>query len=278
MEMYNYSCAKCGYAYLEIHHKDRNPANNSLDNLVPLCKECHYYEHLGMKWPDVRLRLLEKLPSYDEKLKERVRWKLEYELDKEINELVSKIVNEIINRIHIPGSQLAMLNDEIEKIVMKEISKTVKDVSEELDIMASRLVNEISRPSKVKSIRVRIECDVFYDDNTNTKKEITETFDFQEVFQTENESVRGRKVRSLIRGILKEMLEDLREVLKMEDLMKEGIKIAITEEEIKRIIRWELKSEIRSRIRREAHERIENLLNEIEKELQEERERIVSNQ
>ena len=64
--MHNYACAKC--AYLEIHHKDRDPVNNSLDNLIPLCKECHYYEHLGMKWAEARLRLSEELPSYDGKL------------------------------------------------------------------------------------------------------------------------------------------------------------------------------------------------------------------
>jgi len=30
--------------YLTIHHKDRNPANNSASNLIVLCPECHFRE------------------------------------------------------------------------------------------------------------------------------------------------------------------------------------------------------------------------------------------
>ncbi len=30
---------------LVVHHKDRNPSNNRLDNLEVLCPNCHYREH-----------------------------------------------------------------------------------------------------------------------------------------------------------------------------------------------------------------------------------------
>lgn len=34
---------------LHLHHKDRNPFNNSLDNLVFLCEKAHDAEHAGNK-------------------------------------------------------------------------------------------------------------------------------------------------------------------------------------------------------------------------------------
>lgn len=42
-------CERCGYckvpAILEVHHKDRNRANNHVDNLLVLCPNCHHEEH-----------------------------------------------------------------------------------------------------------------------------------------------------------------------------------------------------------------------------------------
>lgn len=45
-------CEKCGLtewlnepAPLELHHKDNNHYNNSLDNLIILCSNCHSIEH-----------------------------------------------------------------------------------------------------------------------------------------------------------------------------------------------------------------------------------------
>jgi len=48
------SCERCGYKkteILQIHHKDRNKNNNSLDNLEIICPNCHYEEHyLEKSW------------------------------------------------------------------------------------------------------------------------------------------------------------------------------------------------------------------------------------
>ena len=47
----NFNCQKCGRSKenisgsLEVHHKDRNSFNNSLGNLVTLCKSCHREKH-----------------------------------------------------------------------------------------------------------------------------------------------------------------------------------------------------------------------------------------
>lgn len=43
-------CNRCGYKeytkVLEVHHKDHDRANNSLNNLEVLCPTCHTVEHL----------------------------------------------------------------------------------------------------------------------------------------------------------------------------------------------------------------------------------------
>lgn len=45
---YGKICNRCGYdnvLALEVHHKDRNRENNSVDNLEVLCCNCHAIEH-----------------------------------------------------------------------------------------------------------------------------------------------------------------------------------------------------------------------------------------
>jgi len=34
---------------LEVHHKDRNPANCARDNLIALCRRCHRAEHRRLR-------------------------------------------------------------------------------------------------------------------------------------------------------------------------------------------------------------------------------------
>lgn len=47
------SCQSCGYdkvpGILEVHHIDRNRSNNSPNNLVCLCPNCHNEEHYAHK-------------------------------------------------------------------------------------------------------------------------------------------------------------------------------------------------------------------------------------
>ena len=45
-------CERCDYSkkeILQVHHKDRNRANNDLKNLELICPNCHYEEHLFKK-------------------------------------------------------------------------------------------------------------------------------------------------------------------------------------------------------------------------------------
>jgi hypothetical protein len=41
-----YECRQCGLdENLDVHHRDMNPENNKLDNLVTLCRSCHFKVH-----------------------------------------------------------------------------------------------------------------------------------------------------------------------------------------------------------------------------------------
>ena len=45
-EIYDRKCGRCGSEeYLHVHHIDRNPENNDLENLELLDIWCHYLEH-----------------------------------------------------------------------------------------------------------------------------------------------------------------------------------------------------------------------------------------
>lgn len=49
LEIREQKCQRCEYnkiEILQIHHKDRNPQNNDLDNLELICPNCHYEDHL----------------------------------------------------------------------------------------------------------------------------------------------------------------------------------------------------------------------------------------
>lgn len=47
-----YRCPDCGrreshpdVEWLEVHHRDRDPFNGALSNLVALCRHCHHIRH-----------------------------------------------------------------------------------------------------------------------------------------------------------------------------------------------------------------------------------------
>ena len=44
------SCADCGKSHnVDRHHIDENPLNNSLENLVDLCRSCHLKRHKPLR-------------------------------------------------------------------------------------------------------------------------------------------------------------------------------------------------------------------------------------
>lgn len=54
LKMRGMVCERCGYnkfEILQVHHKDRNESNNSLDNLELICPNCHFERHyLEKSW------------------------------------------------------------------------------------------------------------------------------------------------------------------------------------------------------------------------------------
>jgi 5-methylcytosine-specific restriction endonuclease McrA len=53
----NHRCDNCGnwfvdrdFMSLEVHHIDRDPHNDTIENLVVLCKKCHRVRHTRKEW------------------------------------------------------------------------------------------------------------------------------------------------------------------------------------------------------------------------------------
>lgn len=44
---YGYKCANCNIktSNIEVHHKNKNIDDNNINNLIPLCKQCHILIH-----------------------------------------------------------------------------------------------------------------------------------------------------------------------------------------------------------------------------------------
>ncbi len=42
---FNHRCAICGADRPQIHHIDEDPSNNTLDNLLPICPNCHLTDY-----------------------------------------------------------------------------------------------------------------------------------------------------------------------------------------------------------------------------------------
>ena len=48
IDEYGEECVECGSTEsIDVHHKDGDRTNNSLENLIPLCAECHSERHDG---------------------------------------------------------------------------------------------------------------------------------------------------------------------------------------------------------------------------------------
>ena len=43
----SYMCCNCGNKATEVHHKDGSKTNHSINNLIPVCDECHKQLHVA---------------------------------------------------------------------------------------------------------------------------------------------------------------------------------------------------------------------------------------
>lgn len=63
--LYNNKCNNCNEINnLHIHHIDKNRSNNSLENLLLVCRNCHYKLHRGQKRDIVKEKIIIKLQCY----------------------------------------------------------------------------------------------------------------------------------------------------------------------------------------------------------------------
>lgn len=62
LEIYGNSCMVCkAESYDEIHHLDKNPMNNHIQNIILICHTCHYWVHLYKDiktWQNARKMIL----------------------------------------------------------------------------------------------------------------------------------------------------------------------------------------------------------------------------
>jgi len=71
---YDSKCADCGKPFKDVHHLDLNTENNKLDNLLPLCFQCHISRHVSIgkrRNPRIKKRTLiclELLPEEKDQL------------------------------------------------------------------------------------------------------------------------------------------------------------------------------------------------------------------
>lgn len=47
------SCVSCGLPAKDLHHRDGNPENNSVENLAPTCRSCHTLHHCSSAIPEL---------------------------------------------------------------------------------------------------------------------------------------------------------------------------------------------------------------------------------
>ncbi len=110
LEKYGYRCAKCGYGFLEIHHIDGDHTNNSIDNLIPLCKACHIEEHWKEKnnCPDI--------------------------LRNKIRRLARKVVEDVVKK------ELEMIFEEVKRKTGLNLDDELKYSKERLGFLISRYI------------------------------------------------------------------------------------------------------------------------------------------
>lgn len=72
-DLYSNKCCRCGYdsfpEILQVHHKDFNPRNQSKDNILLLCPNCHETEHFVTKTGRFGLHIRNKKKAHEDTYK-----------------------------------------------------------------------------------------------------------------------------------------------------------------------------------------------------------------
>jgi len=126
-----YKCQNCGHDYLDIHYRDGNVENKDLENLIVLCRQCHYKLHQ-------KERLKEIKPVLENLFSGLCKGYIEIHADTSFKEVVEnfkdRIQREIIRELtfSVKSRILAKLKEKMLKEIEEEIEKERTSTTEAL--------------------------------------------------------------------------------------------------------------------------------------------------
>lgn len=127
LERDGHKCQNCDHNYLDVHYRDGNIENKNLENLMVLCRQCHYKLHQKEKLRKIRPDL-EGL--FNELFKKPIEIFIDVNFEGIIENFKDKIQREIINEFkfsvksRILGKLEEKMLGEIEKEIEKEHAST----------------------------------------------------------------------------------------------------------------------------------------------------------
>ena len=126
-----YKCQNCGHDYLDIHYMDGNVENRNLENLMVLCRQCHYKLHQKEKLRKIK-------PVLENLLNDLFEKPIEIFMDVNFEEVVEdfkdRIQREIICefKFFVKSRILAKLEEKTLREIEKEIEKERMSTTESL--------------------------------------------------------------------------------------------------------------------------------------------------
>ncbi|WP_324736272.1 HNH endonuclease signature motif containing protein [Thermococcus sp. SY098] len=117
-----YKCQNCGYDYLDVHYMDGNIENKNLENLIVLCRQCHYKLHQIEKLRKIK-------PVLENLLNELFEKPIEIFMDVNFEEVVESFKNRVQREIirefkfFVKSRILAKLEEKTLREIEKEIEK-----------------------------------------------------------------------------------------------------------------------------------------------------------
>ncbi len=116
-----YKCQNCDYNYLDIHYKDGDVENRDLENLIVLCRQCHYKLHQNKKLREIKPVLGNFFNELFEKPIEIL-----------VNTNFEEVVENFKNRIQREITHNFMFSVK-SRILIKLTKKMVREIEEEIE-------------------------------------------------------------------------------------------------------------------------------------------------
>ncbi|AAL81024.1 HNH endonuclease [Pyrococcus furiosus DSM 3638] len=123
MERDGYKCRICDHSYLDIHYKDGNVENKNLENLIVLCKQCHYRLHQKERMESIKQAFEDFL---DELSKNPIEVVIDFSFKKIVESNEEKIRREIIQGFTRPFGVISRIQEKVRDAIMKEIEEEIE--------------------------------------------------------------------------------------------------------------------------------------------------------